>query len=838
MNSADDRSSAQRPRRKSGGLSIVLDIGYLLLASGCSFLLWAAFPGVHPAAVVLFFALSASALLPLRERLRRSALAPSASGAFSPDRPTPDPAGLSAADIAAGDSPNLLFSLSQFMHSTSDLGILSELVGTQTLRRIPASSLRIALAEPGASFLSYVYYSESGCRRSEREGVPFPGDEDLAGEVVRTGRTLAADYSQACRERGLPEREPYAAWAGAPLPSGSAVVGALVLLRDTPFSGAERSLLESIAMIAGPAIDRARLAGESTRVTERLAALPRASRRILGSADGKTLGDAILAGARELLPCRAAFLLLPDSSGGWSMDRHSGLPEAPADFPAIGMDHPLVRPAAGDHPVFLDRLPEEDAFGSAAGAAGLPFRSAVSLPLRRKEKILGWIFFWNPLRPLPPNPSDERMLGELSSVAVAALEADRPQPPPGSAAVNLVEELSSLQRLDQELNSASDPSGAMAITLDWAIRYSEAPAGLAVLAVDGSFEVAAADGYPDAARPDARARPPMDPAHFSKALQSGKAVLVRSQESVSPGLLPGGKSALFLPIRRNEQNLGVLLLESGSAGAFPPAEVEFLERLASHAAIAISNARLNAEVRSANQAKSEFISFVAHELKTPMTSIRGYTDLVAQGAVGPVSQPQANFLATIRLNVDRMSALVSDLNDVSRIESGRLKLEFSAVPLAPAVDEVLEALRSQIDAKEQKLTLEIPSDLPPVWVDRGRLIQVLTNLVSNANKYTPPHGALRIAAERSSNRWDPAGPPEVVHFLIQDSGLGISLQEQKSIFQKFFRSEDGTVRDIPGTGLGLHITRNLVEMHGGRIWFESEWQKGSTFHFTVPVASV
>jgi signal transduction histidine kinase len=303
-------------------------------------------------------------------------------------------------------------------------------------------------------------------------------------------------------------------------------------------------------------------------------------------------------------------------------------------------------------------------------------------------------------------------------------------------------------------------------------------------------------------------------------------------------LLAAGKSALFLPIRRNAQNLGALLLESDSENAFPPAEVEFLERLASHAAIAISNAQLYAEVRSANQAKSEFISFVAHELKTPMTSIRGYTDLVAQGAVGPVSQPQANFLATIRLNVDRMAALVSDLNDVSRIESGRLKLEFAAVSLAPAVEEVLEALRSQIEAKDQKLTLEIPADLPPAWVDRGRLIQVLTNLVSNAHKYTPAGGTLRIAAERSSNRWDPAGPPEVVHFLIQDSGLGISLQEQKSIFQKFFRSEDGTVRDIPGTGLGLHITRNLVEMHGGRIWFESELQKGSTFHFTVPAASV
>jgi signal transduction histidine kinase len=284
--------------------------------------------------------------------------------------------------------------------------------------------------------------------------------------------------------------------------------------------------------------------------------------------------------------------------------------------------------------------------------------------------------------------------------------------------------------------------------------------------------------------------------------------------------------------------MGILLLESESAEAFPSAQIEFLERLASHAAIAISNAQLYSEVRNADQAKSEFISFVAHELKTPMTSIRGYTDLLAQGAVGPVTQPQANFLSTIRLNADRMAALVSDLNDISRIETGRLKLEFAAVALAPALDEVIDSLRSQIESKEQKLTLEIPSDLPPVWVDRGRLIQILTYLVSNAQKYTLSGGGFRIAAERSPNQWDPSGPPEVVHILVQDTGLGISPQEQKSIFQKFFRSEDRMVRDLPGTGLGLNITRNLVEMHGGKIWFESELHKGSTFHFTIPVSSV
>ena len=116
------------------------------------------------------------------------------------------------------------------------------------------------------------------------------------------------------------------------------------------------------------------------------------------------------------------------------------------------------------------------------------------------------------------------------------------------------------------------------------------------------------------------------------------------------------------------------------------------------------------------------------------------------------------------------------------------------------------------------------------------MVQVLVNLVSNAHKYTPEGGHILVAAERSPNRWDPQGVAEVVHIWVQDDGIGISQEDQKKIFQKFFRSDDARAREAPGTGLGLNITKSLVEMQGGRIWFESEYRKGTTFHFTVPVA--
>jgi signal transduction histidine kinase len=197
---------------------------------------------------------------------------------------------------------------------------------------------------------------------------------------------------------------------------------------------------------------------------------------------------------------------------------------------------------------------------------------------------------------------------------------------------------------------------------------------------------------------------------------------------------------------------------------------------------------------------------------------------------------QANFLNTIHANTERMATLVSDLNDNSKIEAGRLRLDFKAVELGDLVDEIVRSARRQIDEKQQVLQAELPPQLPKVWGDPTRLGQVLTNLVSNAHKYTPEGGSLVISAESSPNHWDPDGAGQVVHVWLRDNGIGISPEEQPRIFQKFFRSEDTKAREVPGAGLGLNITRSLVEMQGGRIWFESQYRQGTTFHFTVPVA--
>jgi signal transduction histidine kinase len=245
----------------------------------------------------------------------------------------------------------------------------------------------------------------------------------------------------------------------------------------------------------------------------------------------------------------------------------------------------------------------------------------------------------------------------------------------------------------------------------------------------------------------------------------------------------------------------------------------------------------DALVKQINMAQSKFVSFVAHELRTPMTSIKGYADLLKRGTLGPINEGQTNFLNTIITNANRMATLVTNLNDTSRIEADRLQVTLKEVVLIDVIDQVIQANQSRIAEKEQTLNLDIPDDLPPVWADPDRIKQILTNLITNARKYTPQGGQITLTAEATKNRWDPNATSEVVHLAVRDNGLGIDVKDRPRIFEKFFRSEDDEIREAHGTGLGLYLVKHLVELHGGQIWFESEFRQGSTFHITLPVAA-
>ncbi|MCI0396956.1 MAG: HAMP domain-containing histidine kinase [Chloroflexi bacterium] len=300
------------------------------------------------------------------------------------------------------------------------------------------------------------------------------------------------------------------------------------------------------------------------------------------------------------------------------------------------------------------------------------------------------------------------------------------------------------------------------------------------------------------------------------------------------------RSALAVPLLDKAMLLGVLTLTHPNLGYFTPEHVNLMEAAASQMVLALRNARNYEELLqakdaadSANQAKSEFVSVVSHELNNPLTAVRGYADLLAAGVVGPINDQQADFLKTINANAVRMQTLVSDLTDISRIESGRLRLECSPVSITRAVEEVLRSMQNQIEGRQQTLRIHMDADLPLVWADHNRLVQVLTNLISNAHKYTIPGGNIFLAVELEE-RANSAN--KMVQVTVQDTGIGIKPEDQNKLFQKFFRADDEWARQSPGTGLGLTITKNLIELQGGRIWFESRSGEGSTFYFTIPVA--
>jgi signal transduction histidine kinase len=223
--------------------------------------------------------------------------------------------------------------------------------------------------------------------------------------------------------------------------------------------------------------------------------------------------------------------------------------------------------------------------------------------------------------------------------------------------------------------------------------------------------------------------------------------------------------------------------------------------------------------------KSEFVSIVSHELRTPMTSIKGYVDLLAMGMLGAVSEQQREYLHIVKTNADRLSEMVKELLDLSQIEAGKVQMHYQAVSLPCVVHEVKLMLQKDFDDRGIRLQLDVPDALPAVLCDPGRLTQIVTNLLSNALKYTF-QGHVSVTA-RVVGRY--------VQVDIADTGIGMSEEDQAKLFTRFFRASTARVREISGTGLGLSITRSLIEMQGGRIWVKSAVDQGSAFSFTIPV---
>lgn len=243
----------------------------------------------------------------------------------------------------------------------------------------------------------------------------------------------------------------------------------------------------------------------------------------------------------------------------------------------------------------------------------------------------------------------------------------------------------------------------------------------------------------------------------------------------------------------------------------------------------------NKELERLNQLKSDFLSTVSHELKTPLTAIKGYVSLMKNKKVGPINQQQFKCLTIADERVDHLNNLISDLLDLSKIEANQYAIKPKPDDLAQLIHNTVSSLKPIFQGKDLHVQVQIPSPLAKVSMDAPKINQVLNNLLSNAIKFTPPAGKIQISVSQgvSQNGSDGCG---YVRVDISDTGIGVSPEQIERIFEKFYQVDHSATREYDGTGLGLPIAKEIVELHAGKIWVHTREEGGCTFSFTLPMA--
>jgi signal transduction histidine kinase len=286
-------------------------------------------------------------------------------------------------------------------------------------------------------------------------------------------------------------------------------------------------------------------------------------------------------------------------------------------------------------------------------------------------------------------------------------------------------------------------------------------------------------------------------------------------------------------------------VQSEKLDRFTGEDVRVMTTLADQVAVAVENARLyqnqvevTEQLRQVDRLKSEFLANMSHELRTPLNSIIGYAEVMIDGIDGELPAEAVEDVEAIHSSGQHLLSMINDILDLAKIEAGRLELDLEPINVFNVADEVRQITGILLKDKPVELVLEIDPELPDVWGDHVRLRQILNNLVSNASKFTN-EGEIRVRASYTHEFQDPEdNNAGMILVEVMDTGEGIAPDHLDLVFQQFRQVDNSSTRKAAGTGMGLTITRHLVEMHGGHIWVTSELGKGSSFAFTVRAAQV
>jgi two-component system, NtrC family, sensor kinase len=307
------------------------------------------------------------------------------------------------------------------------------------------------------------------------------------------------------------------------------------------------------------------------------------------------------------------------------------------------------------------------------------------------------------------------------------------------------------------------------------------------------------------------------------------------ESPVRPALIDTGHRALLgVPLHSEDEVIGVLAVTSKTPGEFAPEIVRLLSTFATQSALAIQNARLFRELEAksrlleaASRHKSEFLANMSHELRTPLNAILGFSEVLAERMFGEVNEKQAEYLQDILSSGRHLLSLINDILDLSKVEAGRLELELGRFHLPTALDNALTLVRERATRHGITLTQTVDPGVGDIVADERKVKQILLNLLSNAVKFTPEGGRVGVSVT--------AADGGAITVSVSDTGVGIAPEDQAAIFEEFRQVGRDHTRTQEGTGLGLTLAKKFVELHGGRIWLQSQVGQGSTFSFTLPV---
>jgi signal transduction histidine kinase len=556
---------------------------------------------------------------------------------------------------------------------------------------------------------------------------------------------------------------------------------------------------------------------QQTVQQKRYAMLYEVSRVIGSSLDLQTVLDQVMDAIIQLTGAERGFLMLLDDDGNLNVRVARNFDQETVESNAFALSRTVTRKVLETGQAIVTTNAQDDPrFSNQPSILMHGLRSIMASPLRVRGQVIGVVYVDNRIRTGMFSEKDLDILDTFAGQAAVSIDNARLFGATDQALSARVEELTMLQRMDRQLNETLDTAKAMTITLEWSSRVCKAQsASMGLLDRDaGVLRVVSHYGAPDMLTGESMLN--LNHPLVTKVIESQEPLIQKLDGSQS-------MSIFIVPVRREGKVIGVIVMTAPDESTFREDARALVSRMADRAAIAIENARLYDAVRAANDAKSEFVSLVAHELKVPMTSIQGYADLLSMA--GPVNERQTQFIGTIKNAVNRMKVLVSDLSDISRIESGNLRVAITDVSVVDAINAAAEGTLAEIEKRQHKLVVDVEPGLPPVQADKDRLAQVLLNLLSNAYKYMPDGGTIRLRAVRQDNE---------VTITVTDSGVGMTPEQVAKLGTKFWRADNDL--NQPGTGLGLAITRNLIELMRGKLDIKSEPGKGSSFTVTLPVA--